>query len=66
MISIADLMNGSKDLLKFGEIPQRPGQNMLIAGDNRKFIDSFPMTDYYPIGLKNGLLRIIDYYRKIA
>lgn len=66
LMNIAELMNVSQNLLKFGEISQRPGQNMLITGDNRKFANSFPMRDYNPIGLKNGLLRIIDYYRRIA
>jgi nucleoside-diphosphate-sugar epimerase len=62
LIQIAELMNVSRDLLKFGEIPQRPEQNMLIAGDNKKFINSFTLS-HDPIGITKGLQRTIDYHK---
>ena len=64
LITIAELMNVSKDLLKFNEIPQRPGQNMFISGDNKKFINSFILKGYEPVGLSSGLQRTIDYHKK--
>ncbi|MCX6325450.1 MAG: NAD(P)-dependent oxidoreductase [Bacteroidia bacterium] len=64
LIRIAELMNVSQDLLKFGEIPQRPGQNMFISGDNTKFINSFNVKANNPDGLNNGLRRTIGYYKK--
>jgi nucleoside-diphosphate-sugar epimerase len=64
LITIAELMNDSKDLLKFNEIPQRPGQNMYISGDNKKFINSFILKGYEPVGLRSGLRRTIDYLKK--
>ena len=56
-------MHVSQDLLKFGEISQRPGQNMFIAGDNKKFVNSFTPGEYNPVGLIGGLQRTIDYFR---
>lgn len=64
LLRIAVLMNVSQDLLKFGKIPLRPGQNMFIAGDNKKFINSFTHKKYNPIGLINGLQKTIDYHKK--
>lgn len=66
LLKIAELMNVSQSLLKFGEIPQRPGQNKIIAGDNDKFMASFNMKEHNPIGLKEGLLRTINYYKNLA
>jgi nucleoside-diphosphate-sugar epimerase len=63
---IAELMNVSSDLLRFGEIHQRPSQNMIIAGVNKKFITSFNLEEDTPIGLTEGLRRTINYYKKLA
>jgi hypothetical protein len=59
-------MNVSSDLLRFGEIHQRPSQNMIIAGVNKKFITSFNLEEDTPIGLTEGLRRTINYYKKLA
>ena len=66
LILIAELMNVSSDLLLFDDIQQRAGQNMFIAGDNTKFMTSFNMKGQNKIGLKEGLLRTINYYKNLA
>ncbi len=53
-------MGVSSELLQFGAIPYRTGQNMLIAGDNSKFRKCFVINDNYQIGLTNGLIKTID------
>jgi nucleoside-diphosphate-sugar epimerase len=63
LIKITELMHVSQDLLEFGKIPLRPGQNMFISGDNKKFTDSFTLIGGKSVGLSNGLLRTIDYYK---
>lgn len=64
LLRIANLMNVSKSLLRFGSLPQRTGQNMLIAGDNSKFRGCFSNKDDLYIGLTNGLIRTIEYHKK--
>lgn len=64
LLKISDLMNVSQDLLKFGEISQRPEQNMFIVGDNTKFIDTFAIKEHNLVGLINGLQRTIDSFKK--
>lgn len=66
LIKISQLMNVSQDLLKFGEISQRLEQNMFIVGDNTKFIDTFAIKGYNPVGLINGLQRTIDSIKQKA
>lgn len=66
LLRISEIMEVSKSLLKFGEIQQRVGQNMLITGDNSKFISAFSdvsLNKYFD--LDYGLLRTIEYYKKI-
>lgn len=62
LLKIAELMGASDQLLDFGAIPYREGQNMLIAGDNTKFKENFPIDT--PIGLTEGLIRTIKYHKK--
>ena len=64
LIKIAEKMNVSEDLLRFDELPQRSDQNMLISGDNKKFITAFIQSGYNVIGLDKGLQRTIDYYKQ--
>jgi nucleoside-diphosphate-sugar epimerase len=64
LLKIAELMNVSKDLLKFGRIPQRPGQKMFISGENKKISDTFGMKGYKPVGLIDGLNESIDCMKK--
>jgi nucleoside-diphosphate-sugar epimerase len=61
---VADLMNLSEDLLEFGEISQRTGQNMYISGDNKKFLHSFEPDQSNFVGFDSGLRRTIEYYQK--
>jgi nucleoside-diphosphate-sugar epimerase len=66
LIKISELMNVSPDLLLFSEIPQRPAQNMIIAGENRKLLTSFDLKGYSPVGIIEGLRRTIIYYKELA
>lgn len=66
LIYIAKLMNVSTDLLQFGALPMRLTQNILITGDNRKFVDSFRRTGNEFFGLRDGLKRTINYQKKIS
>lgn len=66
LILITELMDVSPDLLRFGEINQRHGQTMIISGNNEKFMASFNIKEHNPIGLKDGLLRTINYYKNLA
>lgn len=65
LLELADLMNASKNLLHFDSIPQRPGQNMLIAGDNSKFRNSFSKKNDVSFELTNGLIKTIEYHKKM-
>lgn len=64
LIQIANRLGVSQKLLQFGAIPYRPGQNMLIAGDNSKFRKCFAVKDEPYIGLINGLIKTIEYHKK--
>jgi len=64
LLQIANLMGLSSELLQFGAIPYRPGQNMYIAGDNSKFRKYFSINHETQIGLINGLKKTIEYYKK--
>lgn len=64
LLEIARLMNVSTELLQFGSIPYRQGQNMMIAGDKSKFNQSYAIDNKSLIGLTNGLIRTISYYRE--
>ena len=64
LLQIANLMGASPQLLQFGVLPYRPGQNMLIAGDNTKFRDCFSFNHETHLGLINGLIKTIEYYKK--
>lgn len=64
LVQIANLMDVSSNLLQFGKIPLRSGQNMLIAGDNSKFINIFPVNE--EIGLTQGLINTIEYHKNRA
>ncbi len=61
LVQIANLMDVSSNLLQFGKIPLRSGQNMLIAGDNSKFLNIFPVNE--EIGLTQGLINTIEYHK---
>ena len=63
LMKITDLIGVSQNLLKFGVVPYRIGQNMLIAGDNSKFIKHFPDDRESFFGLNNGLKKTIDYHK---
>ena len=63
LLQITSLMGVSDKLLLFGKIPYWSGQNMLIAGDNSKFKKCFPLDTKDQIGLKNGLIRTIEYHK---
>lgn len=63
LLQITDSLGLSPDLLQFGTIPYRKGQNMYIAGDNSKFQKIFNPV----IGSENtteGLLKTIEFYKK--
>lgn len=64
LLKIAELMNIPYNLLQFDSIPQREDQNMLIAGDNSKFVKCFCDNDNALIGFTTGLIQTIEYYRK--
>lgn len=63
LLKIVDLMNLPKALLLFNSIPQRPGQNMMISGDNTKFRDFFLEKDEPYVDLTNGLIKTIEYHK---
>lgn len=63
LIQIVKLLGVSQDLLQFGAIPYRSGQNMIIAGDNSKFSEWFYINSETQIGLTKGLIKTIEYYR---
>lgn len=63
LIQIANIIGVSQKLLQFGAVPLRPGQNMLITGDNSKFRKCFFIRDPFQIGLTNGLKKTIEYHR---
>ena len=63
LLQIAEIMNISPEFLEFGKIRYRENQNMLIAGDNSKFINTFP-SDLATSGrLREGLIKSIDYFK---
>lgn len=64
LLKIADLTGVPHSLLQFGALPQRPGQSMRIKGDNTKFRECFYIKDDYNIGLTNGLVKTIEYFRQ--
>ncbi len=61
LLKIADLMGAPVQLLDFGAIPYREGQNMLIAGDNSKFKNNFPVVNQ--VGLIQGLINTIKHHK---
>lgn len=61
LLKMADLLGVSKDLLKFGTIPYRSKQNMLIEGSNMKFKESFDFKDFTP-SFDRGLKKLIGNY----
>jgi nucleoside-diphosphate-sugar epimerase len=64
LIRIADTMKVSTDFLKFGMLSLRPGQNMFISGDPKKFLASFDISEYKFTGLDKGLQNTVDHYKK--
>jgi len=60
---IADLAGVSHELLQFGALPYRNGQQMLIHGDNTTFRTVFNPTGKPSFGLEKGLLKTIEYYK---
>lgn len=64
LINIAQLMNVSENLLQFGVIPYRQGQNMMIAGDPSKYRKAFSVEDISPEQFEKGLLKTIQYHEK--
>ena len=65
LIQIANIIGASENLLQFGSIPYRSGQNMLIAGDNSKFRKCFSIKNESTCGLTKGLIKTIEYYKKM-
>jgi nucleoside-diphosphate-sugar epimerase len=63
LLNIADLTGVPHSLLKFGEVPRRPGQIMRIKGDNSKFREYFSIENCCKIGLTAGLIRTIEYFK---
>lgn len=67
LLRIADFMKVPHSLLRFGEVPYRVGQNMIISGNNNKFLTAFKKESVNELfGLDAGLQRTIDYYKKIG
>jgi len=64
LMLIADQIGVSQKLLLFGDTPYRPGQNMLIAGDNSKFNKCFAIKNEVLYGLTKGLVKTIEYHKK--
>jgi len=64
LLKITDTMGLSPDLLQFGAIPYREGQNMYIAGDNSKFQKIFNPDNNYE-DMTEGLLKTIEFYKKL-
>jgi hypothetical protein len=64
LIKIAELTGVSQNLLHFGAIPYRPGQSMVIAGDNSKFRKYFNIKDEALVGLTKGFINTIEYHKK--
>lgn len=60
---VSDLMNVPRQLLQFGFLPYRPGQNMMIDGDNSKIKNNFYINSESFIGITNGLRKTINYYK---
>ena len=63
LIKITDFLGVSQNLLKFGALPYRYRQNMLIAGDNSKFRYNFSFDKDSLIGLTNGLQKTIEFHK---
>ena len=63
LLQTANLMDIPQKLLRFGAIPYRVGQNMLIAGENNKFRKHFAVNIGHQVGLTEGLKRTIENYK---
>ncbi len=64
LLQITNTMGLSPDLLQFGAIPYRKGQNMYIAGDNSKFQKIFN-SDNNSENMAEGLLKTIEFYKNL-
>ncbi|NQU35133.1 MAG: NAD(P)-dependent oxidoreductase [Bacteroidetes bacterium] len=60
----AHRLNVSSDLLQFGAIPYRKGQNMLIAGDSSKFSKIFQTSSEELQGISYGIEKTIKYHKE--
>ena len=61
-LMIKDLTGSDIDF-RFGAMPYRPNQSMMICGNSRKFKTAF--GDFEKTSFKDGLLEIINNYKKI-
>ena len=64
LISITNLLGLSQEKLRFGAIPYRTGQNMMMVGDNSKFKNCFANDGNSQFALTRGLQKTIEYYKK--
>jgi nucleoside-diphosphate-sugar epimerase len=62
---VSDLMDVPRKLLQFGFLPYRHGQNMMIDGDNSKIKNTFSIDSQSFTGITNGLIKTIEYYKKL-
>ncbi len=63
LFQITESLGLSPDLLQFGTIPYRKGQNMYIASDNSKFQKIFNPANGSE-NITEGLLKTIEFYKK--
>lgn len=53
-----------EQLLNFGALPYRPNQNMMMMGDNSKFLKTFEINDTGQLGIEAGLKRTINHHKQ--
>ncbi|NQU32570.1 MAG: NAD(P)-dependent oxidoreductase [Bacteroidetes bacterium] len=63
LVQIAKILHVSTRLLQFGTIPQRKGQNMIITGDNSKYLNTYMIKDSSFACLTEGLIKTIESYQ---
>ncbi len=63
LMQVVSILGLSQELLLFGALPYRKGQNMYIAGDNSKFQKMF-RSNIIEENMTEGLLNTIKHYKE--
>jgi nucleoside-diphosphate-sugar epimerase len=60
-IQIGDIL-GCPELVKFGDLPYRPGDPMFVCADNRRLVEQ---TGWQPgFGMEEGLANTVDWWKE--